>query len=715
MAGLNWPWGGLYCNLLMKTHDSMRLFLLGWLLVLVAMTTAQPVDPSWPGEWHERKAAEQQEQSRWPREAIRQLEGERDQLLEAIALLPHYEPKVSAEYLGYHSLFQEPGSDGSLSAPRIDVTFVWPRWLDSIALAPAFNPLESVGGIYAFPKRFKIEVLDNDTGRFVEVVNWTKQDFPFPGPYPVFFSGINRHVNQVRLTFPQVVRESGVAYFALGEMYLFFQQQGQLADNMAMWGSSGVKIEVSDSFSMPPLWDASYLYDGIVGLGVPLSAEQVDVEDLIVTYTNGASISDEAEFMLDLGSLQSVGRIDLWPAEAPYLLALPSIGFPRKITIALSADPDFQSAKVIEVENIEGYLRRSNPLPVICEGYEAQYVRITMEDLPEFKGQRILGMGEISVSQFGRPFSVGCKVSARGIPDEYQEQLPRLVDGYCRQRRILQEGEWIKGLAMRRPLDRRLRVVERELEWARSTWRSMQQRVAVWSGAMLCVVLIGAMALQRLQRRRILKKLKHRITRDLHDEVGSNLGSITLAAQRMESAEPDAKTKKNLSELSLMAREASASLRDVVWLIDQTTIRLPMLAHKLAERAECVLSGMKLSVDVSPDCPDRVVPLTFKRHLIMFFKEAVHNCARHSNATEVRIAITADNEVLKLLVQDNGCGFDPEAVRDGWGLDSMQKRAQELGGEVSFESQPGKGTTVLLTVALSALLKQTDHLYKTSN
>ncbi|WP_372806477.1 histidine kinase [Pontiella sp.] len=558
---------------------------------------AEAVDPSWSGQWRKQQEAMNKKWSHWPRERIRQLEAERKQLLQQIAVLPQHNPKVLSDRLGYHSPFEEPGLYDSASASYIDVTFVWPRRIDSIALAPAFNPQEPDGGIYAFPKRFKIEVFNKETGEIETVVNWMEEDFPDPGPYPVFFSGINRYVTQIRITVPQVERESGVAYFALGELYVFLQKNGKLADNMALWGSDSIAIDVSDSFSMPPLWDSQYLRDNIVALGVPLSGEKVDEEDLVATYENGAALPAPVEVVLDLGQVQPVGRIDLWPAEAPYLLALPSIGFPREISIELSADPDFETSTVIPVENVGRRMQREDRLAVLCRGYAARYIRIKMSDLPEYKGQRILGMGEISVGQFGKVFSVGCTVSAKGIPPEFHDQLPRLVDGYTRSRKILQEGEWIKGLAKRRPLDRRLAVVERELEVARASWRRIQQRLAIWVGVVLCMVLLGGMLLQRLQRRRILKKLKMRITRDLHDEVGSNLGSITLAAKRMEAT---GATKENLFDLSLMAREASASLRDVVWVIDQTTIRLPALLQKLAERAERILSGVSLNIQLSP-------------------------------------------------------------------------------------------------------------------
>jgi signal transduction histidine kinase len=714
---------------LMKYFQSRIWVLAGWAWMWAGVSIAQQVDPWCPAQLREQQAAESAPLKRWLPARIRQLEAERDQLRERIALLPWHDPRVLSDYLGYHSPFENPLSGDAGAKPSIEIKLPWGPELEAIAFAPAFNPLDSGVDAYAFPKRFKIEVLAPllpEVGRdvsgttnynvqewtWVDVVDWMDEDFPDPGPYPVFFGGINRYVREIRITVPRVGQESEDAYYALGELYLFRTKEGELADNMASWPRESLELTISESFEMPPLWGSRYLTDGIVGLGIPLSGAKTSAEDLLVTFEEGEPFSAPVEVVLDLGDVQRIGRIEFWPAAAPYLLAIPSIGFPGRIAIELSADAGFESPQLINVQSIGRRLQREDRLVVFCRGYQARYIRISMSGFPEFKGMRLLGMGEISVSEYGKVFSTGCQVSATGIPTGDLQHLPRLVDGHAQSRRILPEGQWIKGLAQRRPLDRRLGVVEEELARARASWQRLKTQAGVWTGSLLCAGLLGAMGLQRLQRRRALNRLKTRITRDLHDEVGSSLGGITLAAKRMEHS---GATSEELSEMALMAREAYASLRDVVWLTDQGTIRLPALLQRLAERAERVLNGIAVTIERSPACPDRVVPLTFKRHLVMFFKEAVHNCARHSKATRVRIAIQADEHRLELTVQDNGCGFDPAQKHEGWGLDSMEKRARELGGQLRLQSQPGAGTTVSLTIPLHALLKDMGQHYKTSN
>ena len=247
--------------------------------------------------------------------------------------------------------------------------------------------------------------------------------------------------------------------------------------------------------------------------------------------------------------------------------------------------------------------------------------------------------------------------------------------------------------------------------WWTRTW----QIIGICKGLFLVFATVSIAIVTIIQRQKALRNLKGCIARDLHDEVGSSLGSISLTAERLESDIADADTKQELSDLSLLAREASASLRDVVWMVDQASIRLPVLLEKLVSRAERVLRGVELTVELPPSCPDQVVPLNLKRHLVMFFKEVIHNCARHSGATNVSIKIGTDSDQFVLSVEDNGCGLDPEEVGDGWGVDSLKKRALELGGEMTLMTERGNGTVILLSVPMKAIFTNTDHQYKTSN
>jgi signal transduction histidine kinase len=83
-------------------------------------------------------------------------------------------------------------------------------------------------------------------------------------------------------------------------------------------------------------------------------------------------------------------------------------------------------------------------------------------------------------------------------------------------------------------------------------------------------------------------------------------------------------------------------------------------------------------------------------------QEALNNALRHSGADTIRVSLEAVNDRIRLCVKDNGCGFDPdEAIQgsdplSGYGLKGMRDRADVIGGSLSLDSSPGRGTTVCL-------------------
>ena len=84
---------------------------------------------------------------------------------------------------------------------------------------------------------------------------------------------------------------------------------------------------------------------------------------------------------------------------------------------------------------------------------------------------------------------------------------------------------------------------------------------------------------------------------------------------------------------------------------------------------------------------------------------SVTNVARHAGAAQVDVLIERDNDRVKVMIEDNGCGFRPEAVPSAGnhvGLLGLRERAEALGGSLTIESSPGAGTTIVVEVASGA-------------
>jgi len=692
----------------LKRLQRSWLIVAGWILALVGVAVAEPVDPRFPSEL---QPVPVEEWSRRPWVRIRQLEAERERLITEISVLPQHDPIFSSEHLGYHSSVGDPVSDEELPPHQLVIKLAQRPLLDSIALVPAFDPTKS--RTYAFPKRFKIEVMSVASGEFETFVDWMDEDFPNPGLYPAFFSGLSNRVTQIRLTVPQVMQESDEAYFALGEIYLFRSRpDGRMGANAMAWGNES--IQVTDTFSMPPYWNLQYLHDGQAGFGPPLSDQRVESEDLMITYEKGEPFLDKVQVTMDLGRLRSVGRIDFWPAAAPYRLALPSFGFPGKVSVAISRNPDFENArvfrksKVLKPVNADAHMYGGSLFSIIGKATQGRYVRITMEGLSEYKGRPILGLGEISVSNNENVLSQNCKITAEGIPSDDLEQLPRLVDGYARQRRIIFQGEWIKGLAQRRPLDRRLAKVELELKQVRASWRSIQLRSAGWGGGIVCLCLVGGLVLQRRQRFRHAKRLREQINSDLHDDIGSKVAAISLASTYVEKNAAEPSVRGRGARIQAIASAMHRGLRNVLWLTDTRTDTLDQLVQKLADCARIGIAAERLSLKTSPirSIPAKPVGVQAKRDLLLFFEETLHNAASHSNATRIIVEVLVQGRKLNISVQDNGVGFERPSEEEimgssaHHGLRTMHERSKRLHGQLKIHSVPERGTTVELCVTV---------------
>ena len=225
-----------------------------------------------------------------------------------------------------------------------------------------------------------------------------------------------------------------------------------------------------------------------------------------------------------------------------------------------------------------------------------------------------------------------------------------------------------------------------------------------WQTGWFRVLLAGAaaavlLALYRLKvaRLRAMQRLRLRIARDLHDDVGANLGSISLLAQVMR--------KKPTSEDASLIQDITAqtvdTLRDIVWFIDPAHERLSDLVVRLHETAKTLLAGIPFQFEQSGDFSSEQLPMDFRRNALPLFKEALHNIVKHAGAGNVRITVSRRANRFEVQICDDGVGFDPQARYCGNGLKNLQRRAREMRGELAITSRVGGGTTITLTARIT--------------
>ncbi|MGH7450322.1 MAG: two-component regulator propeller domain-containing protein [bacterium] len=200
-----------------------------------------------------------------------------------------------------------------------------------------------------------------------------------------------------------------------------------------------------------------------------------------------------------------------------------------------------------------------------------------------------------------------------------------------------------------------------------------------------------------------IERTRNRIARDLHDEVGSSLSSIALMSELMQE-EPGLveKTKRELQQIGATALNVVETMDDLVWTINPKYDKLENLLLRMKEFAGEMLAPKQISYSFHGPEQDVFQPLNmnFRHHLLLIYKEILHNIIKHAQARHVDISITKTDGLLTLKLADDGKGFDPSAVRNGNGLKNMQARAAELNGRIEIASQNGHGTVVTLSVKI---------------
>jgi signal transduction histidine kinase/ligand-binding sensor domain-containing protein len=231
-----------------------------------------------------------------------------------------------------------------------------------------------------------------------------------------------------------------------------------------------------------------------------------------------------------------------------------------------------------------------------------------------------------------------------------------------------------------------------------------------WFKALALAAFVGIIYfyfhLRDLQRKR-LQNLRNNLSRDLHDELGSTLSSISILSESAKNRE--AQPNNSLDQIGQRAREAMDSVSDMVWAIKPQNDPLTAVARRMRLFAAEILEPQDINIQFSMS--DEVQNLQLlseqRKEFYLIFKEAITNCAKYSQATTVDIRLEKKGKMLVLTIHDNGKGFDWEAVTtdnnrtlNGNGLRNMAVRAQTLKAQLSVETKPNEGTTIRLEVPI---------------
>jgi signal transduction histidine kinase len=190
---------------------------------------------------------------------------------------------------------------------------------------------------------------------------------------------------------------------------------------------------------------------------------------------------------------------------------------------------------------------------------------------------------------------------------------------------------------------------------------------------------------------------RRRLARELHDSVTQSLFSMSLLAQVL----PDlwdidrAEALAGLLQIRDQTRSALAEMRALLFELRPAALGERSLAHALREHvgAFTLRTGVPIALDMADDL---TLPEAVEQAFFRIAQEALNNIARHAQARQARVTLTAGRPA-RLLIADDGQGFQPEQIAAGsFGLHSMRERAAGIGARLEVRSAVGQGAEIIV-------------------
>ncbi len=200
-------------------------------------------------------------------------------------------------------------------------------------------------------------------------------------------------------------------------------------------------------------------------------------------------------------------------------------------------------------------------------------------------------------------------------------------------------------------------------------------------------------------------KLRKKAADDFHDELGHRITKISLYSELLKRAITDQESGsvEYIRKISEISSGLSSGVKDFIWTLDPGKDTLYDVAIRLKDFGDDLFDKSGISFRTSgikENFNEHLMPMDWRRHIILIFKEAMNNILKYSNAENVLLGFEFENNEIDISLKDDGTGFDIETVNKGRGLKNIRMRAASVKGQIDIQSTKENGTSIRLHSAI---------------
>jgi two-component sensor histidine kinase len=198
------------------------------------------------------------------------------------------------------------------------------------------------------------------------------------------------------------------------------------------------------------------------------------------------------------------------------------------------------------------------------------------------------------------------------------------------------------------------------------------------------------------------ENFRKRSAQDFHDEAGTKITRISMLtemAKRAAASKDD--VVQHLERIEQNVQGLNAGMRDFIWALDVDKDNLLETLTRFTDFASSFCDDAKIdfhSSALDPELSSFKTEMDDRRNILLLLKEALNNSVKHGKAQQITFNVFRTTDQVKILIEDNGMGFNTKDILEGNGLKNMRRRAEKLRANLKLDSKEGKGTSVQLTM-----------------